>query len=166
MGWFASHGLGRYFAAVYLGYYHFGQLLFYQFLHVEPYSSIPSAGLYAEKCKDHAANLCEMIYRAFETPNSDVLYTMVAHVLVIASTVQIHTLLFSSDENRIGISRARLERNFGILLHLKPQHPAIKYETRVHRLPACIVKSPQSIHSSAKRRPVLFQVKKNAEISF
>ena len=27
--------------------------------------------------------------------------------------------VFSSDENRIGISRARLERNFGILLHLK-----------------------------------------------
>ncbi|KAK0125524.1 hypothetical protein ONS95_000468 [Cadophora gregata] len=117
--WFASHGLGRYFAAVYLGYYHFGQLLFYQFLHVEPYSSIPSADLYAEKCKHHAARLCEMIYRAFETPNSDVLYTMVAHVLVIASTVQIHTLLFSSDENRIAVSRARLERNFGILLHLK-----------------------------------------------
>ncbi|CZT40962.1 uncharacterized protein RSE6_00639 [Rhynchosporium secalis] len=117
--WFASHGLGRYFAAVYLGFYHFGQLLFYQFLHVEPYSSIPSAGLYAEKCKNHSAKLCEMIYRAFETPKSDVLYTMVAHVLVIASTVQIHALLFSSDEVRISVSRSRLERNFGILLHLK-----------------------------------------------
>ncbi len=29
---YASQGLGRVFVAVYLGYYHFGQLLFYQFL--------------------------------------------------------------------------------------------------------------------------------------
>jgi len=118
--WHASHGLGRSFAAVYLGYYHFGQLLFYQFLHVEPYSSTPSANVYAEKCKDHAAHLCEMIYRAFSTPNCDVLYTMVAHVLVIASTVQIHTLLFSEDESQIRIAHSRLEHNFEILLHLRP----------------------------------------------
>lgn len=117
--WFASHGLGRSFAAVYLGYYHFGQLLFYQFLHIEPYSSIPSANIYAEKCKDHAMRLLEMIYRSFATPNCDVLYTMVAHVLVIASTVQIHTLLYSSDEAQIQVARSRLERNFEILLHLK-----------------------------------------------
>ncbi|KFY12085.1 hypothetical protein V491_06917 [Pseudogymnoascus sp. VKM F-3775] len=117
--WYASHGLGRSFAAVYLGYYHFGQLLFYQFLHVGSYKSTPSVNTYAEKCKDHAARLCEMIYRAFSTPNCDVLYTMVAHVLVIASTVQIHTLLFSEDEPQIRIAHSRLEQNFKILLHLR-----------------------------------------------
>ncbi|KAG9231326.1 hypothetical protein BJ875DRAFT_383184, partial [Amylocarpus encephaloides] len=116
----ASHGLGRTFAAVYLGYYHFGQLLFYQFLHTASYGSTPSAALYAEKCKANAGNLCEMIYRAFATPNSDVLYTMVAHVLVIASTIQIHTLLFSEDDSHISLARSRLEHNFEILLYLRP----------------------------------------------
>ncbi|CAG8961079.1 hypothetical protein HYFRA_00002621 [Hymenoscyphus fraxineus] len=130
--WHASHGLGRTFAAVYLGYYHFGQLLFYQFLHTSSYESTPSAALYAERCKEHAASLCEMIYRAFATPDSDVLYTMVAHVLVIASTackpwesiytflVQIHTLLFSELESQIKMAHSRLERNFEILQHLRP----------------------------------------------
>lgn len=61
-----------------------------------------------------------MVYRCFDTPGSDVLYSMVAHVLVIASTVQIHTLLFSGDEMQIQLSRLRLERNFQILLHLRP----------------------------------------------
>ena len=117
--WYASRGLGRIFAAVYLGYYHFGQLLFYQFLHNGLDSSVPSANAYAEKCKGHAAHLCEMVYRSFSTPDCDVLYPMVAHVLTIASTVQIHTLLFSGHESQIRIARSRLERNFELLLHLR-----------------------------------------------
>lgn len=117
--WYASRGLGRIFAAVYLGYYHFGQLLFYQFLHNGFDRSVPSANAYAEKCKGHAAHLCEMVYRSFSTPDCDVLYPMVAHVLTIASTVQIHTLLFSGHESQIRIARSRLERNFELLLHLR-----------------------------------------------
>lgn len=117
--WHASRGLGRPFAAVYLGYYHFGQLLFYQFLHSGHDRSMPSARAYAEKCKHHAGHLCEMVYRAFSTPDCDVLYPMVAHVVVIASTVQIHTLLFSGHESQIRIARSRLERNFEILLLMR-----------------------------------------------
>ncbi|KAH8193869.1 hypothetical protein TruAng_011967 [Truncatella angustata] len=118
--WFASHGLGRVFAAVYLGYYYYGQLLYYQFLGAEATGSVNSSHIYADKCKDHAAKLCEMVYQTFDTPGSEVLYAAVAHVIVIASTVQIHTLLFSSDEIQIRLSRIRLERNFEILLQLRP----------------------------------------------
>jgi hypothetical protein len=122
--WFASRGLGRMFAAVYLGYYYFGQLLYFQFLGAD--DGLSSHVVYAERCKDHAARLCDLIYRCAETPGADVRYPMVAHVLVIASTVQIHSLLFAASERPIRQARARLERNFQlILLDLKPFWPAV-----------------------------------------
>lgn len=44
---------------------------------------------------------------------------MVGHVLVIASTVQLHLLLFSDDDAQITGARRRLERNFSILCELQ-----------------------------------------------
>ncbi|KAH7125691.1 hypothetical protein B0J11DRAFT_312165 [Dendryphion nanum] len=120
--WFASRGLGRMFAAVYLGYYHYGQLLNYQFLGAE---ATTSSSVYAENCKHHASRLCEVVYRSFATPGNEVLYSAVSHILVIASTVQIHTLLFSGNEAQIRLSKSRLERNFVILLQLKSYWPSV-----------------------------------------
>ncbi|KAH8897243.1 hypothetical protein GQ53DRAFT_791831 [Thozetella sp. PMI_491] len=126
LAWFASRGLGRVYVAVFLGFYHFGQLLFYQFLHGEIHEpALPAHRGYADRCKMHAAHLCDMIYRAFATPGCDVLYAMVAHVLVIASTVQIHTLLTSPDEEAIRMARERLEKNFEVLLSLRPYWPML-----------------------------------------
>jgi hypothetical protein len=116
--YFASHGLGRMFTAVYLGYYHYGQLLHYQFL-----SS--STEVQTDACKHYAAKLCSLVYRSHSTPGSEVLYPAVSHILVIASTVQIHTLLFSGDEGEIRISKSRLERNFEILLRLGTYWPSV-----------------------------------------
>lgn len=131
---FASHGLGRVFAAVYLGYYHYGQLLNYQFLgadHTFPSHTISG---YAYRCKDHAARICDLIYRSFATPDCEVLYSTVAHVIVIASTVQIHTLLFSANDAEIGDSKSRLERNFGVLLQLRPYWNSV--DSAMNRLQA------------------------------
>ncbi|KFY07074.1 hypothetical protein V492_07472 [Pseudogymnoascus sp. VKM F-4246] len=114
---YASQGLGRIFVAVYLGYYHYGQLLFYQFLHDDQHST--GGNRYANKCKSHAANLCLIVYAAQETPGCEVRYNMVGHILVIASTVQIHTLLFGTDEAEISVARSRVVRNFQILTELK-----------------------------------------------
>jgi hypothetical protein len=121
---YASQGLGSMFVAVYLGYYHYGQLLYYQFLHEDCFES-PHARSYANKCKAHAIGLCEILYRANATPGCEVLYTMVGHVLVIASTVQLHILLFAADEVAICAARARLERNFEILTKLQSYWPTI-----------------------------------------
>lgn len=116
---YASIGLGRVFVAVYCGYYHFGQLLYYQFLHLATHGpSSVTVHSYARRCKMHASALCEIIYASHSTPGCDVLYSMVGHVLVIASTVQIHSLLFSNSDEEIKAARSRLERNFEILLHL------------------------------------------------
>lgn len=124
--WYHANGIGRAYAAVYLGYYHFGQMLYYQFLHVG--NGVPPgspARIYSDRCKHHSGLLCDMIYRSVFTPGSDVRYHMVAHVLVIASTVQIHTLLFSEDEVQIADAKRRLEKNFEILLILRPYWPAL-----------------------------------------
>jgi hypothetical protein len=122
LSYWAERGLGNVFVAVYLGYYHFGQLLYYRFLHEEAQEDDffpPQAHSYAIKCKAHSINLCEILYRAYTTSQCEVLYTMVGHVLVIASTVQLHVLLFSSDEVQICAARSRLERNFDILTRLQ-----------------------------------------------
>lgn len=124
---YAAQGLGRIYVAVYLGYYHFGQLLFYQFLHGARGEDDRVLDLFAQRCKYHAARLCNMVYAAMDTPGCDVLYNMVGHVLVIASTVQIHTLLFSSDGAEIAAARHRLERNYNILLRLRELWPSLDY---------------------------------------
>ncbi|CAD0087699.1 unnamed protein product, partial [Aureobasidium vineae] len=123
---YAAQGLGRIFVAVYLGYYHYGQLLMYQFLHHDA-SDDPTITAFSQRCKDHARKLCDMVYAALDTPGCDVLYNMVGHVLVIASTVQIHTLLFSSHRSEIDAARSRLERNYTILLRLRDLWPSLDF---------------------------------------
>lgn len=122
---YASLGLGGTFVAVYLGYYHYGQLLYYQYLHEDSYDDQSHAAYYAEKCKAHSIGLCEILYRAYATPGAEVYYNMVGHVLVIASTVQLHILLFSSDEALIRTARSRLERNFEIITRLQSLWPTL-----------------------------------------
>jgi hypothetical protein len=122
---YTSLGLGPMFVAVYLGYYNYGQLLYYQFLHEDAYDDTTFARFYADKCKSHAAGLLDITYRAFAQPGCEVYYTMVGHILVIASTVQLHTLLFSADEVQIRAARSRLEKNFEILSKLQTFWPTL-----------------------------------------
>lgn len=52
-------------------------------------------------------------------------YAVVGHIIVIASTVQIHTLLFSEPTEQISAARRRLERNFEILSQLRTYWPTL-----------------------------------------
>jgi len=133
---YGEQKLGRIFVAVHLGYYHFGQLLFYQYLQQDSQTSgscTGSAHLYAEKCKAYASSLCALVYASHSTPRCKVLYTMVGHNLVVASTIQIHTLLFSDSENAIKEARGRLERNFQILLELRNFWPVLEISFEAFR---------------------------------
>ncbi|KAK6382131.1 hypothetical protein LTS17_004016 [Exophiala oligosperma] len=139
-----SMGLGPMFVAVWVGYYHYGQLLYYPYLHEDSYDddddddvgvddkdavfrapASTAARYYANKCKASAIGLCELLYRAYSTPWCEVYYTMVGHVLVIASTVQLHTLLFGVDDAQIRSARGRLEQNFEILTKLQTYWPTL-----------------------------------------
>ncbi|EXJ64319.1 hypothetical protein A1O7_00655 [Cladophialophora yegresii CBS 114405] len=122
---YAALGLGPMFVAVYLGYYHYGQLLYYPYLHGDSYDDTVQARYYADKCKGHSIGLCEILYRAYSSAGCEVFYTMVGHVLVIASTIQLHILLFSPDEAQIRAARSRLERNFEILTRLQTFWPTL-----------------------------------------
>lgn len=127
-------GLGRIFVALHIGYYHCGQLLFYQFLQGDRHDSLQDFGAYATQCRFYASSLCDLLDRSSRTPDCSVLYTMVGHDLVIASTVQVHTLLFSSSESDIRSANKRLTRNFEILSNLKEYWPIL--ETSFMRLRA------------------------------
>ena len=122
---YAARGLGNIFVAVYLGYYNYGQMLYYQFLHADRNDRSDLVHAYANKCKAHAIGLCEILYRSYAMPGCEALYTMVGHVLVIASTIQLHILLFDTDELQIRTARMRLERNFEILTKLQSYWPAL-----------------------------------------
>ena len=116
---YAAQGLGRMFVALYLGYYNYGQLLFYQFLDSERHSSQIQYPLYSAKCKANAIQLCEIVYTANTIPGCEIKYMMAGHVLAIASTVQIHTLLFGESDVEIQAAKSRLKRNYEILTYLK-----------------------------------------------
>lgn len=73
----------------------------------------------------HSSALCKILYQAYATPGCEVYYTMVGHVLVIASTVQLHILLFDQDEAQIKAARYRLECNFEILSKLQTFWPTL-----------------------------------------
>jgi hypothetical protein len=127
---YGAQGLGRIFVAVYLGYYHFGQLLFYQYLSSPSSTSHPGA---QRRCLAYSTALCELVYASHCTPGCKVLYTMVGHNLVVASTIQIHTLLFSSSMADIAAAKMILTRNFELLLLLRNYWPVLEISFEAFR---------------------------------
>ena len=131
--YFAQYGLGYVFVAVYLGYYHYGQLLYYQYLDENIFAEefaqnaplAVRAEQYADKCKSYSTALCGILYRAYSTAGCEVYYTMVGHVLVVASTIQLFILLFSASELDTTLARKRLEHNFEILTRLQQYWPTL-----------------------------------------
>jgi hypothetical protein len=113
-------GLGPMFVILHINYNYTGQLLFYQYLHaardaVDGVASADAAVCFAERCKQHATKLCDIIYDANQNPDIAIMYPLAGHILCLASTVQIHTLLFSDDEDQIQAAKVRLERNFELI---------------------------------------------------
>ncbi|KAJ9497072.1 hypothetical protein H2202_007544 [Exophiala xenobiotica] len=131
LDYYASVGLGSAFAALHLGYHYYTEVLCYQFLADGASSANPD---YAERCKEHAKHFCDLLYLCLEIPNSECLYVMVGHMLVVSSTVYIHTLMFSDLEDEIAIARRRLEKNFQILMRL--QSFWVKLDVSLSRLQA------------------------------
>lgn len=126
MASYASKGFGRTFVALHLGYHHYSQLLHYQFLGSDRHSTLDSASTYASYCEAHATAICDQLYDSYAVPGCECSYIMVGHMLVISSTVLIHTLLFSAQEEMIFEARRRLEKNFEILTRLQEYWPSLE----------------------------------------
>ncbi|KAJ5668183.1 uncharacterized protein N7477_006753 [Penicillium maclennaniae] len=124
---YAAQGLGRMFAAIYLGYYHYGQMLFYRFLQDDSKGYLTQTRYFADKCKQHASKLCDTVYASDEKPGCDVKYNMIGHVLVVSSTVQIHSLLFDPDDSNVALAKMRLQKNFIFLTRLRDLWPTLDF---------------------------------------
>ena len=143
---YTSLGFGSALAALHLGFHYYNEVLFYQFLAEDAHPSSVSTEFYKENCKTHAAFFCDLLYTCRTIPGCECFYIMVGHMLVVTSTVYIHTLLFSDIEDQIRIARQRLEQNFEILTQL--QSYWIKLDDSLSRLKAFHNACTTSVESS------------------
>lgn len=143
---YARIGFGSAFAALHLGYHYYNEVLFYQFLSPNTHHPNVSATHFSSSCKLHARHFCDLLYLCNSLHNCAPLYVMVGHMLVVTSTVYMHSLLFSAAENEIGTARSRLEHNFEILTEL--QSYWVELDVSLSRLKAfhnaCRISSEQS----------------------
>ncbi|KAH6960147.1 hypothetical protein FAVG1_08638 [Fusarium avenaceum] len=123
--YWADEGFGAIFITLHINYNHAGQLLFYQHLHSAQEQDQSEDGTrgFAQRCKQHATNLCDLIYKAKRRSDTVVLYPLAGHILCLASTVQIHTLLFGIDDDEIVAAKTRLERNFEMISSMNNYWP-------------------------------------------
>ncbi|KAM0189097.1 hypothetical protein ACHAPI_010242 [Fusarium lateritium] len=122
-------GHGGAFIALHLGYHHYATLLYFRFL--EPASSSPLAAIYRAKCKFHASSYSDLVRLSRQRANCEVIYPTVGHMAVVSSSVLLHTLLFSVDED-VQPARDALKSNFEAILDLRRYWP--NTECMIHRL--------------------------------
>ncbi|CAJ0543881.1 Ff.00g039730.m01.CDS01 [Fusarium sp. VM40] len=114
-------GQGGAFIALHLGYHHYATLLYFRFL--EPAASLsPFAAIYRTRCKYHASSYSNLVRLARQSKNCEVIYPTVGHMAVVSSSVILHTLLFSEDEN-LENARDALKANFEAILELRRYWP-------------------------------------------
>jgi hypothetical protein len=84
--------------------------------HGNSHDKIVTASLNASK--GHAQKLCEMVFAALCTLGYDFFYNTMGHILVFASNLQVHTLLYPLHERAIEAACICLGRTHTILLRL------------------------------------------------
>jgi hypothetical protein len=125
---FTDLGHGRTFVWLHVNYHHHSTLLYYQFLHQDPDNS-PDPLLtyeYANRCKEHAKELSSLLWTTNSTTNCDCIWVGIGHLLVVSSSVHLHTLLFAVDEQLIGEAKQLLKQNFEMMIRLQKYWPALE----------------------------------------
>ncbi|OAP65744.1 hypothetical protein AYL99_01716 [Fonsecaea erecta] len=131
--YWTRQGFGNVFVVLHMDFCHLCQILFYQFLHGstnrtyhhQDQTQSQLRSKYAQKCRQYSTDVCNLIHLASETEGAELLNSIVGHVLAIASTVQLHILLFSDSAVDSQRARRLLERNFELLTRLKTYWPCI-----------------------------------------
>ena len=85
-------------------------------------------------CKANATALSKMMWALNEAPDLDCLWSPVnGHLLVIASTVHLHTMLLGTGKPEAAEAKTLLEQNFIILQQLLKYWPSVKLAfSRLH----------------------------------
>lgn len=63
------------------------------------------------------------------TPGLECIWPINGHLLVIASSVLLHTILFEADDNLITEARCMLEHNFMMLQQMQKYWPCLEFST-------------------------------------
>ncbi|GAB5592364.1 hypothetical protein Unana1_07264 [Umbelopsis nana] len=111
---------GAIFLGTHLSYHYNYVVLLYQFL---SYSDDQSRR-YAEQLEYHASKISEIIRWSNKVPNCKLLYSVVAHILVISSSVHLHTLLYG-DSKAAKQAKDDLDTNFEHIMTLRGLWPAV-----------------------------------------
>lgn len=121
---FALLGLSRSFIALHIGYHYYAVLLYFRFLYANfRFESGTQATIYARRCKFHATAISENLWAGYHKYDSECAWPLVSHLLVISSSVHLHTLLLDSDSETVAHARILLHQNFLLLLRLKEVWP-------------------------------------------
>ncbi|KAL3476310.1 hypothetical protein BJX99DRAFT_144515 [Aspergillus californicus] len=115
--------LGATFVALHLGYHHYSTLLNFHYLD-STLTQAPNQGLFAARCKHHAAAFSDLLSLSNEIPGCEALYFIVGHMTVISSSALLHSLLFG-ESNELPDAKRRLYANFQVLLKLKQYWPGV-----------------------------------------
>lgn len=142
---FAVRDRGRELAVMHLIYHYQGILLYYSYLSKKSNDILnPSSrevASYKIRCQKHAENLSDLMWRTNTTKGMECLWSPLnGHLLVVASSVHLFTLLFEQDPATERV-KGLLERNFVMLLQFQKYWPTL--EASVSRLQAF----HQSCHS-------------------
>lgn len=118
-------------AVPHLIYHHQCQLLYFQYLAQDPPSmgeTVDSAARrYVDRCKAHAEALSDLMWIANTTSGMECLWSPVnGHLVVVASTVLLHSILFNEVAEQITKVKRLLERNFIMLLQFERYWPTLE----------------------------------------
>ncbi|KAL6708196.1 hypothetical protein ACN47E_003380 [Coniothyrium glycines] len=124
--------LGREFNVLHILYHFQSQMLYYRFLQDIPEDSTQSLNtseraLYASRCKAHAQAMSEIMWSGTIQPGMECFWSPVnGHLIVVASSVLLHTLMFDPDDQKTHQARQLLEHNFTMLLQLQEYWPSLE----------------------------------------
>lgn len=116
----SSISYGAIFLGTHLSFHYNYVVLLYQFL---SYADSQSRN-YAEQLEYHASKISEIIRWSNKIPNCKLLYSVVAHILVISSSVHLHTLLYG-ESKAAKQAKDDLDTNFEHIMTLRRLWPAV-----------------------------------------
>ncbi|KAF9699103.1 hypothetical protein EKO04_003244 [Ascochyta lentis] len=125
--------LFREFSVLHILYHYQFQLLYYHYLQQDHEADLDSVTAqhhktYAAQCKAHAIAMSEMFWATNSEKGTECFWSPVnGHLLVVASSIHLHTLLFDTDEGRIATAKKLLEQNFTMLLQLQEYWPSLEH---------------------------------------
>lgn len=144
-------GRGREFAVLHLIFHYQCLILYFPYLAKHSDTDVGSAATkpfdepsreYADYCKAHARALSELMWTTNTTSGMECLWSPVnGHLLVVASTVHLYSLLFDQSPTGVPHSKTLLEQNFVMLLQLQKYWPTLK----------CSLIRLQAIHKACER---------------